>query len=336
MAYTARELQQKYDRFARWYDWCDLIVEVLGAARGRRALLQRARGKVRGRRGHREEPALLPAGLRHHGGRPQPGDARGRPPARASAGAARPLRAHGRGTPRLPRPRLRHRGVHHEPLHHPPPGVRPPRDGQGVPAGRAPPVPRARAERPGVARPMAGPDRREARAPARLLLEPPAARPGPGSRDPGRDRPEGRLGHLPPDRGGTAPKDVSIHASIPAYDAGRTVFPTIRAGDRTPGLKPDPPAPGRTGLHPPVPERRGVPPRLGLPRRDAGTRRASASAHAGGGGLGPSRSRRAFPDSSRVGEGRLRTSAAPHTSDPAGQSPPPMPRAATARPGPYT
>jgi ubiquinone/menaquinone biosynthesis C-methylase UbiE len=46
MAYTARELQQKYDRFARWYDWCDLIVEVLGAARGRRALLQRARGKV--------------------------------------------------------------------------------------------------------------------------------------------------------------------------------------------------------------------------------------------------------------------------------------------------
>src|SRR5579875_772290 len=31
-------------------------------------------------------------------------------------------------------------------------------------------------------------------------------------------------------------------------------------GDRTPGLKPDPPAPGRTGLHPPVPERRGVPP----------------------------------------------------------------------------
>jgi hypothetical protein len=35
------EIRQKYERFARWYDLADGVVELLGAARGRRELLRR-------------------------------------------------------------------------------------------------------------------------------------------------------------------------------------------------------------------------------------------------------------------------------------------------------
>jgi ubiquinone/menaquinone biosynthesis C-methylase UbiE len=43
---TAREIQHKYDRFARWYDLSDLPLSVLGVTTLRRALLRRASGHV--------------------------------------------------------------------------------------------------------------------------------------------------------------------------------------------------------------------------------------------------------------------------------------------------
>ncbi len=43
---THREISQKYDRFARWYDWVEGIPEVLGVNRLRQATMQRASGKV--------------------------------------------------------------------------------------------------------------------------------------------------------------------------------------------------------------------------------------------------------------------------------------------------
>ena len=43
---TLREISQKYDRFARWYDWVEGIPEVLGVNRLRQATMQRASGKV--------------------------------------------------------------------------------------------------------------------------------------------------------------------------------------------------------------------------------------------------------------------------------------------------
>ncbi|MEX0803308.1 MAG: methyltransferase domain-containing protein [Candidatus Binatia bacterium] len=43
---TSREISEKYDRFARWYDWLEGILNILGLSRLRRMLLQRASGKV--------------------------------------------------------------------------------------------------------------------------------------------------------------------------------------------------------------------------------------------------------------------------------------------------
>ena len=43
---TAREISQKYDRFARWYDFVEGIPDLLGLGRLRHRLLQRASGKI--------------------------------------------------------------------------------------------------------------------------------------------------------------------------------------------------------------------------------------------------------------------------------------------------
>jgi ubiquinone/menaquinone biosynthesis C-methylase UbiE len=43
---TQREISQKYDRFARWYDWVEGVPEVLGVNRLRQRIMQRANGKV--------------------------------------------------------------------------------------------------------------------------------------------------------------------------------------------------------------------------------------------------------------------------------------------------
>lgn len=43
---TQREISQKYDRFARWYDWVEGIPELLGVSRLRYRMLQRASGTV--------------------------------------------------------------------------------------------------------------------------------------------------------------------------------------------------------------------------------------------------------------------------------------------------
>jgi ubiquinone/menaquinone biosynthesis C-methylase UbiE len=44
--FTARELSEKYDQFARWYDWIVGVPDVLGVSRLRRRLLERASGRV--------------------------------------------------------------------------------------------------------------------------------------------------------------------------------------------------------------------------------------------------------------------------------------------------
>jgi ubiquinone/menaquinone biosynthesis C-methylase UbiE len=44
--FTSQEISQKYDRFARWYDWFEGIPDLLGLSRMRRRLLKRASGKV--------------------------------------------------------------------------------------------------------------------------------------------------------------------------------------------------------------------------------------------------------------------------------------------------
>jgi len=44
--FTARELSEKYDRFARWYDWVEGVPDLLGVRRLRRRLLRRASGRV--------------------------------------------------------------------------------------------------------------------------------------------------------------------------------------------------------------------------------------------------------------------------------------------------
>ncbi len=46
MALTSRDISEKYDRFARWYDWVEGVPEVLGVRRLRRRLLQRASGRI--------------------------------------------------------------------------------------------------------------------------------------------------------------------------------------------------------------------------------------------------------------------------------------------------
>jgi ubiquinone/menaquinone biosynthesis C-methylase UbiE len=43
---TTKEISEKYDRFARWFDWVEGIPNVLGVRRLRRRLLQRASGRV--------------------------------------------------------------------------------------------------------------------------------------------------------------------------------------------------------------------------------------------------------------------------------------------------
>lgn len=44
--FTAREISQKYDRFAPWYDWLEGIPNLFGLSRLRRRLLQQASGKI--------------------------------------------------------------------------------------------------------------------------------------------------------------------------------------------------------------------------------------------------------------------------------------------------
>jgi ubiquinone/menaquinone biosynthesis C-methylase UbiE len=44
--FTSREISQKYDGFARWYDWVEGIPDMLGVSRLRRRLLRRASGKI--------------------------------------------------------------------------------------------------------------------------------------------------------------------------------------------------------------------------------------------------------------------------------------------------
>lgn len=46
MKFTSQELASKYDRFAPWYDWVEGVPDLLGVAKLRRRLLQRASGKV--------------------------------------------------------------------------------------------------------------------------------------------------------------------------------------------------------------------------------------------------------------------------------------------------
>ena len=43
---TQSEISQKYDRFARWYDWVEGIPDLLGLTRLRRRLMQQASGRV--------------------------------------------------------------------------------------------------------------------------------------------------------------------------------------------------------------------------------------------------------------------------------------------------
>jgi len=43
---TSREISEKYNRFARWYDWLEGIPDFFGVSRLRRSLLQRASGTV--------------------------------------------------------------------------------------------------------------------------------------------------------------------------------------------------------------------------------------------------------------------------------------------------
>jgi hypothetical protein len=43
---TSQEISEKYDRFARWYDWVEGVPDLLGMSRLRRKLLKRASGKV--------------------------------------------------------------------------------------------------------------------------------------------------------------------------------------------------------------------------------------------------------------------------------------------------
>ena len=46
MEFASREISAKYDRFARWYDWLEGILNLLGLSRLRRTLLRPASGKV--------------------------------------------------------------------------------------------------------------------------------------------------------------------------------------------------------------------------------------------------------------------------------------------------
>lgn len=43
---TKDEIREKYDRMARWYDWAEGLPEILGVRKLRKALFERARGRV--------------------------------------------------------------------------------------------------------------------------------------------------------------------------------------------------------------------------------------------------------------------------------------------------
>ena len=44
--FTPREISQKYDRFARWYDWVEGVPDLLGVSKLRRRLFSQASGRV--------------------------------------------------------------------------------------------------------------------------------------------------------------------------------------------------------------------------------------------------------------------------------------------------
>jgi ubiquinone/menaquinone biosynthesis C-methylase UbiE len=44
--FASREISEKYDRFARWYDWVEGVPDLLGVRRLRQSLLERASGRV--------------------------------------------------------------------------------------------------------------------------------------------------------------------------------------------------------------------------------------------------------------------------------------------------
>jgi ubiquinone/menaquinone biosynthesis C-methylase UbiE len=46
VALTSREISEKYNRFARWYDWVEGVPEILGVRSLRRGLLQQASGRI--------------------------------------------------------------------------------------------------------------------------------------------------------------------------------------------------------------------------------------------------------------------------------------------------
>lgn len=46
VAFSSGEIAAKYDRAARWYDWLESVLDLLGLRRLRRDLIQRASGKV--------------------------------------------------------------------------------------------------------------------------------------------------------------------------------------------------------------------------------------------------------------------------------------------------
>ena len=46
MGFTAREISQKYNRFARWYDWVEGVPDLLWVRALRRRILRRASGRV--------------------------------------------------------------------------------------------------------------------------------------------------------------------------------------------------------------------------------------------------------------------------------------------------
>ena len=46
VGFASREIAEKYDRLARWYDWVEGVPDLLGVRRLRRSLLERASGRV--------------------------------------------------------------------------------------------------------------------------------------------------------------------------------------------------------------------------------------------------------------------------------------------------
>lgn len=44
--FTSEEIREKYEKFARWYDLTEGLLEILGVAALRRRLLSKASGRV--------------------------------------------------------------------------------------------------------------------------------------------------------------------------------------------------------------------------------------------------------------------------------------------------